>query len=343
MSTHFGLMNILHLASLPGSHPGDAITDVLGVVAVCSFFGIACYIAFQVLKDSNKRATPAAADLSDFYAQEETVEKKVEEKKEVNELEELEAHCEKFYMDIVDNGRSKLDDFCQMAEETFNQVADGYASNSFGLEGENYSVRCKKFLTVCDRQWGSIRTDIGYMSHLDVLEHLRHILMNHRMLDNHKHAASETLDLTPERMRSQELVALMRVVPKDKVKVVQDQLLKAVESFRGYFQNECKVWLNEQVVKVSGEMRPKKSKSVQITDTEYYKKFKQLKVRLEIVARLSDGITENTQQVSEAGLALSQVIHVGTVLRILASLPNWFTELELAHHDDSVLESQAAN
>ncbi|MDQ8185625.1 hypothetical protein [Pelagicoccus sp. SDUM812002] len=327
-------MNLMLLAKLPGGHPSDAITDVLGIVAVCAFFGIACYIAMQVLKDSTGKSLPVSTSMNDFYEEEEKKKSKAEPKIEVNELEELEKHCEKFFLEVVEEGQSKLEEFAQVAEDTFNQVADGYASNSFGHEGEGHAVRSKKFLSVCERQWGALRSDIGYVSYMDIQDHLRHILTNHRMLDGQKHSNNEVADLSPELLRSQELVALMRVVPKDKVRTLQEQLLKAVGSFRDSFQEECKVWINEQVVKLQAEMRPRKSRKVQITDTEYYKKFKQLRVRLEVVARLSDGITENTQQVSENGLALSQVIHVGTVLRILACIPEWFQELELGTHSE---------
>ncbi len=327
-------MNLLQLASLPGGHPSDAITDVLGIVAVCAFFGIACYIAMQVLKDSVSKSLPATTSMNDFYDGEREKKEKAPPKKEVNEREELEKHCEEFFLEVVDGGRALLEEFAQVAEDTFNQVADGYASNSFGHEGEGHAVRCKKFLSVCERQWGTLRSDIGYVSYMDIQEHLRHILTNHRMLDGQKHSSNEVVDLSPELLRSQELVALMRVVPKDKVRSLQDQLLKAVDSFRNRYQEQCKAWINEQVVKLQAEMRPRKSRSVQITDTDYYKKFKQLRVRLEVVARLSDGITENTQQVNEKGLALSQVIHVGTVLRILACVPEWFQELELGVRSD---------
>ncbi|MDQ8179300.1 hypothetical protein [Pelagicoccus sp. SDUM812005] len=328
-------MNLLLLASLPGGHPSDAITDVLGIVAVCAFFGIACYIAMQVFKDGSAKSVPASSSLNDYYSEEAEQKKKKEEpKKEVNELEELEKHCEKFYHEVIDGAQSRLEEFSQVASDTFNQVADGYASNSFGHEGETHAVRSKKFLTVCERQWGALRSDIGYVSYMDIQEHLRHILTNHRMLVGQKHANAETVDLSPELLRSQELVALMRVVPKDKVRALQEQLLKAVDGFRNFYQEECKVWINEQIVKLQSEMRPRKNRRVQITDTEYYKKFKQLRVRLEVAARLSDAITENIQQVSENSLALSQLIHVGTVLRILACLPEWFQELDLVAHSE---------
>lgn len=327
-------MNLQILASLPGNSPGEAITDVLGGVAVCAFFGIACYIALQVLKDSSRRSVPSAASVADYHREAEVKEKKEAPKVEVNELEQLEKRWDAFYAEVVEKGRKKLADFAQVADDTFEQVADGYASNSFGHEGETHAVRCKKFLTVCERQWGALRSDIGYVSHTDIMEHLRHILVNHRMLAGLKNAPNEVADLSPELLRSQELVILMRVVPKDKIRSLQEQLLKSIEGLRGYFQSECKVWINEQLVKLQAEMRPRKSRSVQIIDTEYYKKFKQLKVRLEVVARLTDGITDNTQQVSEPGLALSQVIHVGTLLRILASLPEWFAELGLSGHEE---------
>lgn len=321
-------MNTLQLASLSESSPGDTITDVLGIVAVCSFFAITCYIFYQILRNASRNAVAAPVDLG-VFREVERVAKEPEPKEEVDELEQLEKHLQSFYADMVQEAGIRLEDFARCAEDTFNQVADGYASNSFGLEGETHSVRCQKFLVVCERQWSPIRGDIGYMSNLDVLEHLRPILANHRMLDSQYNAASDTKEMSPALMRSQELVALMRVVPKDKVRFVQEQLLKAVESFADRFHSECKVWLNEQIVKIAAEMRPRKSRSVQITDTDQYKKFKQLKLHLEMVARLADGISENTQQVSESGLALSQVIHVGTVLRILACLRDWFTELEL--------------
>ncbi|MBD5780484.1 hypothetical protein IEN85_13370 [Pelagicoccus sp. NFK12] len=323
-------MTFLELASISGGHPSDAITDVLGIAAVCAFFGIACYIAMQVLKDSSTKSVPASSSLNDYYANEEKSKKQEAPKKEVNEREELEKHCEKFIIEVVEGARDRLEEFSQVADDTFNQVADAYASNSFGHEGEGHAIRCKKFLSVCERQWGALRSDIGYVSYMDIQEHLRHILTNHRMLVGQKHANSESVDLSPEVLRSQELVALMRVVPKDKVRTLQEQLLKAVNGFRVSYQDECKVWINEQVVKLQAEMRPRKSRSVQIMDTDYYKRFKQLRVRLEVVARLSDAITENTQQVSENSLALSQVIHIGTVLRILACIPEWFQELDLS-------------
>ncbi|MBC2607674.1 hypothetical protein [Pelagicoccus albus] len=322
-------MILLPLAELPNSHPGDAITDVLGVVAVCSFLGIACYIGLQVLKDSHRKVSAGANSLEDFGADAEAEREAAKPKVVVNEREELERHCREIEIDILETGRTKLSDFALIAENTFDKVADGYASNSFGHEGETHAVRSKKFLSVCERQWGALRSDIGYVSYMDIQDHLRHILINHRMLNGSNHATSETLDMSPDVLRSQELVALVRVVPKEKVKLVQEQLLKAIAAFRNAYEEECKAWLNEQIVKVGGEMRPKKSRKVQVPDTEYYNKFKQLKIRLEVVARLADSVTEKTERVSEAGLALSQVIHVGTILRILATLPEWFTELEL--------------
>lgn len=331
-------MNYITLAALPGTHPGDAITDVLGIVAVCAFFAIACYIAWQVLTDSSNRSAPASSSLGDYCRESAQKEEKAKPAAEVDEKEELEKHCDAFLIDVIETGRSKLDDFARLAEDTFNQVADGYASNSFGHEGETHAVRSKKFLSVCERQWGPLRNDIGYVSYMDIHEHLRHILVNHRMLDGHNHA-NDVVDMSPEVLRSQELVALMRVVPKDKVRLLQEQMLAAVESFSSGFDEHCKVWINEQIVKLNAEMRPRKSRKVQISDTDYYKRFKQMRVRLELVARLADGIVENTQRVSEAGLALSQVIHVGTVLRILAALPDWFTELELGSPEDADVES----
>ncbi|EDY83076.1 hypothetical protein VDG1235_2700 [Verrucomicrobiia bacterium DG1235] len=321
-------MEFLQIAALPGGHPSDAITDVLGGVAVCAFFGIACYIAFQVLRDSSKTAVAAASNFGEMDDKVKELAPK-EPLVEENELEVLEKHCEKLLCDIEEAGRSKLEDFAQVTAKVFEQVAGGYASNSFGHEGETHAVRSKKFQSVCDRQWGSFRSEVGYMSYMDIQEHLRHILVNHRMLNAKKNSDSDMVDLSPELLRSQELVALMRVVSKEKVRLLQEQLLKAVGDFREYFQDEVKVWLNDQISKISLEMRPRRSKKVQLTDTDYYKRFKQLKTRLEIIARLSDGVTEKTQQVSESGLALSQVIHVGTVLRIMASLPEWFSELGL--------------
>ncbi|MBK1878633.1 hypothetical protein [Pelagicoccus mobilis] len=334
-------MNFLSLAALPGTHPGDAITDVLGIVAVCAFFAIACYIGLQVLTGSSQKSLPASSSLGDYCR--ESAEKEVEKepKVEVDEKQELEKHCESFLIEIVETGRTKLDDFARLSDDTFNQISDGYASNSFGHEGETHAVRSKKFLSVCERQWGPIRNDIGYVSYMDINEVLRHILVNHRMLDGHGHGNNEVMDMSPEVLRSQELVALMRVVPKDKVRLLQEQLLAAVENFGARFDEECKVWLNEQIVKINAEMRPRKSRSVQISDTEYYKRFKQMRVRLELVARLADGVVENTQRVSESGLALSQVIHVGTVLRILASLPEWFSELELAGQEEAAFELES--
>jgi len=334
-------MNSLTLAALPGTHPGDAITDVLGIVAVCAFFAIACYIGLQVLLSGSRNSLPASSDIGDYCRESSQKEEKETPKVEVDEKAELEKHCESFIIEVIENGRSKLDDFARLSEDTFNQISDGYASNSFGHEGETHAVRTKKFLSVCERQWGPLRNDIGYVSYMDIHEHLRHILVNHRMLDGHSHANQEVMDMSPEVLRSQELVALMRVVPKDKVRLLQEQLLGAVENFGARFDEECKVWLNERIVKINAELRPRKSRNVQITDTDYYKRFKQLRVRLELVARLADGIVENTQRVSEAGLALSQVIHVGTVLRILASLPEWFTELELGPQEESELEVKA--
>lgn len=329
-------------AALPSTHPGDAITEVLGIVAVCAFFAIACYIAWQVLMDSSKKTMTTSSSLGDYCRENVKEEEDAKAPPEVDEKEELEKQSEDFLNDIVDCGRTRLDDFARLSEDTFNQISDGYASNSFGHEGETHAVRSKKFLSVCERQWGPLRSDIGYVSYMDINEHLRHILVNHRMLDGQNHSNKDVVDMSPEVLRSQELVALMRVVPKDKVRLLQEQMLAAVENFSTRFDEECKVWLNEQIVKINAEMRPRKSRKIQITDTEYYKRFKQMRVRLELVARLADGIVENTQRVSEAGLALSQVIHVGTVLRILSALPEWFTELELGSPEEATAKMETA-
>lgn len=323
--------NPFQLAALPNGHPSDAIVNLLGVVAVFAFLGIALYIGYQVVKDSGKRkrlpVVPMVAP-----QESESDNKKKEKKSAEDSIESAIEHFRSVYQKVIEDGREKLEQFAEVATEAFERTADGYATNSVGHEGENHAVRSKKFLLVCDRQWGAFRSDMPYASYLDVQEHLKHILANHRMLNETKHADDEQVDLNPEHLRARELVALMRVVSRDRVRYLQEQMLKAVGVFRNEYVDSLSAWINDQIGALKSEMRPRKGKKFQITDTEYSKKFQSLKKRLEMVARLTEWVTENTQQMNEASLALSQVIHVGTVLRIISCLPEWFEDFELVTH-----------
>lgn len=323
--------NLIQLAAVPTGHPSDAIVNLLGAIAVFAFLGIALYIGYQVLKDSTKRKRVAAIPVvSNIESEEEETNKKKKSSEE--SLEMVVEHYRSVYQKIIDEGREKMEPFAVAAGEAFERTADGYASNSVGHEGENHSVRSKKFRLVCDRQWSAFRSDMPYASHLDVQEHLKHLLANHRMLNETNHAEDEQIDLKPEHLRSRELVALMRVVSRDRVGPLQNQMLKALGVFRNEYIDNLSTWTHERIGILKSEMRPRKGKKIQIGDTEYLKRYKTLKTRLEMVARLTEWITENTQQMNESSLALSQIIQVGTVLRIIASLPEWLEDFELVSH-----------
>lgn len=334
------MSHLLQLANIPSNHPSDVITNVLGGGAVLAFLVIALYIGYQVMNDSSKRKKLAAMQSMESISLETKREEKQEKPKKEESIDAVNEYYDQVYHKIIDDAREKLEPFVESAQQAFERTADGYASNSIGHEGENHAVRSKKFMLVCERQWGAFRSDMPYASYLDVQEQLKHILANHRMLNETKQPDNDDVDLNPEMLRSRELVALMRVVSRDRVKIMQDQMLKAVGVFRNDYLDTVSSWINDQIGTLKTEMRPRKGKKYQISDTDYLKKFKSLKTRLELVARLTEWITENAQQMHEASLAMSQVIHVGTVLRIISMLPEWFEDLGM--HVATNVESGAA-
>lgn len=318
--------------ALIGAHPSDVITEVLGVVAVCSFIGIAFYIGFILFRDTHRKRAVGTTHTHSRLQMPQTEEKRIDpaEAEAKEERTRAERRLADLYYGVLETGTQKLEELSLMAKETFQRIAEAYASNSYGLEGETSKVRAKRFGTVCERQWGFMRADIGFMSHLDIHEHLRHILENHRLLiSSAKPKENEAVDVNPEHLRFQELVSLVRVVSKDKVKALQHRVLDAVEGFGHHYEKELSKWISDVSGKLTAELRRKKPGSLDISETEYYEMYKRLRTHLEIASYLSERISQNTQRVSEDSLAFSQLIYVGTLLRILTSMPEWFAELEL--------------
>lgn len=308
----------------------NVITDVLGIVAVCAFFAIACYILFQVIRTPHRKPTFAPSSDWEPPARSTSLAARSQKQCEADAMEKLVEDLGQGHAAILESGRPKLEELSQLAADVFRRIAGSYAAHSYGYEGEDREFRAKRFGTVCERQWGFMRSEIGYLSFLDIQERLRHILEHHRMLDTRNHGPNELADTSPDLLRSQEMVSLMRVVSRDRVRSLQSDLLDAVRDFGRAFDGETKAWLNHQIVKLTKDLRRKAVNGVSISDTEYADKYKQLRSRFEIIARLADRVSQNTQQIGEPSLVLSQVIYVGTVLRILASMPEWLDDFELA-------------
>jgi hypothetical protein len=242
----------------------------------------------------------------------------------------MEAQYLEMFDALAQSASAKLDELARLALESFEKVAEGYSTNSYGHEGETSKIRARRFSAVCERQWGFFRSDIGYLSYAELQENLRSILDNHRLLSARRSDPDVALaEMSPELLRSQEIVSLLRVVPKDKIKHIQSRMIEVVERFRTRYEAEMKVWLDDQLVRITKELRKRDSKTVSLSETDCAERFKQLKARLDVVVRICDSISQNTQRIGEEGLAFSQAIYVGTVLNIVASLPEWFSELEL--------------
>lgn len=323
-------MHLELIAALTRSSTSNTITDVLGVLAVCSFVGIAVYIGYMMLRDSLRKSTPDFGKRVEPIEAPQKKEPTVAETNVRRETEKLlaERHYADFYDGVIDLSTNAIELLSQLSDVTFEQLAGAYASNSYGHEGENSAVRSQKFANVCERQWIGMRNDIGYMTHLDILDHLKYILENHRMLkpDNSVEEAA-SIEMSPDVLRSQELVALLRVITKDKIKSLQDSVLAVVGEFCSEYEREIKKPLDDILGKMGAEMRARHH-SHRVADTSFYDRFRQLKQRLEIATNLTGRICQNTQRINQDSLALSQMIHVGALLRILASMSDWFGDFD---------------
>ncbi len=314
--------------------------QVLGGFAVLAFLGVAIYIGMTLLQDGAKRCdTVGKSSLSAAdYMKKDSVATVVSGKssKELA-VERYEEECRNFLDEMLDSAASRMAEFAKAASCAYQKLADSYAKNSYGMEGETSSVRSSKFIAVCDRQWGFMRGEIGYLLFLDIQEQLRHILDNHRMLDRKKPPEDDgSIDLSPELLRSQEIVSLARAVGKDKVSLLQRGFLDTIEEFRTFCDRGTLQWLNERLVALTSRLSGKSRSGIRLSDTNLYDEFKQFKARLEIVARFTDRVANNTQPIGEDSLALSQIIYVGTVLSILANLPEWFSELNAVDEGDDL-------
>ncbi|MDQ8201988.1 hypothetical protein [Pelagicoccus sp. SDUM812003] len=314
------------IAALMGNTVNNAITDVLGVVAVCAFIGVAIYIGVLMLRETatRKPITVTGKSIGGIDAQAHPAKPKATEQQIDSSKLIAERHFADFYDGLVEMSQEVLEELSVLADGTFDQLASAYSANSYGLEGENSAVRSSKFAAVCERQWSYFRSDIAFMTHMDVQEHLKHILENHRMFSNQNASGDmASMEVSPEILRTQELVALLRVVTKEKVRPFQETTLSVAQEFSSHYEKELKKPVQDMLSKVNSEMR-NRHQGVRLSDTPYYDRVRQLKNHLEMITCITERIGQNTQRINQESLALSQIIYIGALLRILANITDWF-------------------
>ena len=321
-------MPIHHPLAFAGGQGSDAITNALGVVAVVAFAGTVMYIVVVHLRESARRA--AAARLRREMSGGESQQPKTLLDFDDNygaEMKRLKDSLEEFYRTTLDAAGRKLEDLWRYADVSYHKISESYGAHSFGAEGETRKNRIAKFESLCERQFGYFRDDMSFIEYNEVNDKLRPILEAARILDAHvTRRADEQSEVTVEMMRSQEIVSIARAVIKDRASALQSEAFDALGSFCEYYDRSVKEWINDRVFRVVGKMRERGEKGLTIGDTDYTDRFNNLKGRLEMVARLSERISQNTQKASDDSVAICQVIHVATLLRTLAEMPMWFPD-----------------
>lgn len=323
-----------HTIALNGANSNDAITHLLGGVAIFAFLGIAGYILQIYLRESVRTAGRKARLASASAMEEVPV---VEEEKSImhfdedygTELKKLEKGFKEFYDDSLEQTYLKFEDLVKHAGLAFNRISEAYGFHGRGEEGEDRQIRVGRYVAVCSKQWEFFKSELYYLSYSDVEKHLRHILESYKLMESakvQKDGDESYAEVSSEMLRSQDIVSLVRVVNKKHVFELQEDMLEAIESFREYYELHVRSWLNDYLFKVIGKMKEKGDRGLTIVDTGMESEYKHLKNCMETVARLSERISQRTQKFNDEGIILSQIVYVGTVLSVLSELNDWFPQ-----------------
>ena len=105
--------------------------------------------------------------------------------------------------------------------------------------------------------------------------------------------------MTPEMLRSQEIVALVKIVTNERVSKLQQEMLETIKPFSEYYERNVTNWINDKLFKVIGKMSVRSRKGISLRDTGMEQDYKVLKNCLETTARLSERISQNTQQIGD--------------------------------------------
>ena len=258
------------------------------------------------------------------------------------EREALKSELSQFYDATMIQARRKLGELTKRATNSVEALAESYGRHSVGVDGERHETRVAKYKAVCERQWSFFRSEMSYLSFDEVQDHLRHILESYKSLDLHC-TRKDDAEVTPEALRSQEIVSLARAVIKRDVDALQEEMMEAIEPFADYYERHVKEWLSDRLFRVLGKLRQRGEKGATIEATDLKEGFQALRTRLEVIARLAERVGRNTQKMNQERLALGQLVFVGTVLSILAELKIWFPELAVGEPEGETPNATGEN
>lgn len=326
----------LDILALIGKTSSNSITETLSVFALGAFMLTSAIIVyFQLTEPSKKRLSGRAGAQSIFASpkpppKDKTVSHSGSESARNRDLEKVERKLKEFLNDTLSSVADKMDELSRRAKCSFEDLAEAYAKNSYGMEGEVRQVRKDKFKTVCGRQWGHFYSELSFAQYSEVQRQLRSIFDTYKLLDPDRTIAEdESIDLSPELLRSQEIVNLVRAVTKDKVGKLQKEMFKLIEPFKTFFEHDIRDWLNERIVLLVTKVRETSDSGIKVVDTKYKNEILSMKTRLETISKLSEQLSQGVGVIDEPRIALSQVVYTGTVLSILSQMFQWCSELNV--------------
>lgn len=306
---------------------GDVFTEYLGAIAVVAFALTVTWVAVTLLKEgARKQVTPFALAGEERGGLGNSVENRQGQVEE--EVREMEQHFREYYEELMAKSKTKLNELVVNARSSLASIARSYARVCSNPDKLARDALEGHFLRVCESQWNFFRAELGYVGMKDIEPHLRMALATQFGME--RRGMSEEMEgeiVSPTVMRRKELTALQKSIPAERLGLFQMEALEAAEPFKFYYSQVVREWINDVSVRIVRTIRKKAPHGTTIRDTSCKEKFVRLKNTLDTIAKLSERLESNMQNVGEEEAAFFQILFGSVILSILSQAPQWFPEL----------------
>ncbi len=321
---------------------GDSLADTLGIVAIVAFISIASWIVVTLLIDAHrKQAIKAGQEQKEAF---EARRKKMLAEAFEGAVVRLEKEYSESYQDIIEAARTRLNDLITRADSALSNVSLSYAQICRNPESEHIDALKDRFCKLCEMQWSYFKSNLGYIGYREIEPLLNMILKKEEHTEFlGKANGNEDSEVSTAASRLQEMVAIQKTIPPERMGTFQMEAIDAIEPIKCCFDGALNHWLEDTLMEIGTKFREKSPEGATIEDTELKARFVRLKRVLEVVAKLSERLKLNTQNVGKEDAAFNQIVYGGTISSILSELPEWFTELGgMSDEAEEVLDSEEA-
>jgi len=304
----------------------DAFTEFFGAVAVVAFLATALWIIVTIGREAANKQKLGAAEGSSGSTRLLATERAAAAFEE--EVRKIQEEYVEFYNEAISKSKSKLGELVAQSRCSFENMAGAYSRICHNPDGEHPENLRQRFAKVCERQWECLKSDLGYVGYEEIEPQIALVLNAQSFVEQYSSgSSSEEVSLTPSMNRMQEVIALQKSVPKERMGTFQMDAIEAVAPFKFYFEKSVREWVNDSVFRIVRKIRERGASGATIRDTDLKGRFVRLKHILDTVGKSCERLDSNLQNIGQEDAAFNQIIFAGVVLSMLSRAPEWFPDL----------------